>query len=68
MTTTVPCPGCGVQVPWCAESAWRPFCSERCKLLDLSGWLLEEYRIPEPPDPEAPDPPDQDEDPAPSYD
>lgn len=68
MTTTVPCPGCGAQVAWCAESPWRPFCSERCKLLDLSGWLLEEYRIPEPPDPEAPDPPDPDEDPAPSYD
>jgi uncharacterized protein len=44
--TAVPCPACGVQVEWTADSRYRPFCSERCKLLDLSGWLLEEYRIP----------------------
>jgi endogenous inhibitor of DNA gyrase (YacG/DUF329 family) len=35
--------------------AWRPFCSERCKLADLAGWLREEYRIP---DHEAPSPED----------
>jgi len=30
-----------------AESfAFRPFCSKRCKLLDLSRWLNEEYRVP----------------------
>ncbi len=28
------------------EAAWRPFCSERCKLADLGRWLSEEYRIP----------------------
>ena len=27
--------------------AWRPFCSERCKLLDLQNWLDGRYRIPE---------------------
>jgi uncharacterized protein len=26
--------------------AWRPFCSERCKLADLGRWLGEEYRVP----------------------
>jgi endogenous inhibitor of DNA gyrase (YacG/DUF329 family) len=26
---------------------WRPFCSERCKLIDLGAWASEEYRIPE---------------------
>ncbi|MEE3202682.1 MAG: DNA gyrase inhibitor YacG [Acidobacteriota bacterium] len=26
---------------------WRPFCSERCKLLDLSNWVDEKYRIPD---------------------
>jgi endogenous inhibitor of DNA gyrase (YacG/DUF329 family) len=36
------------------DPAWRPFCSERCKMADLGRWLGEEYRIPvredEPPD------------------
>ena len=29
-----------------AMPAWRPFCSERCKLLDLQNWLDGRYRIP----------------------
>lgn len=29
--------------------AWAPFCSERCKLIDLGRWLGEEHRIPGPP-------------------
>lgn len=53
MSTSVPCPTCGVTVPWADESRWRPFCSERCKLLDLTGWMFEEYRIPDPRPPEA---------------
>jgi len=28
------------------DPAWRPFCSERCKLADLGRWLGEEYRVP----------------------
>jgi hypothetical protein len=28
------------------SAAWRPFCSERCKLLDLARWVDEGYRIP----------------------
>ena len=31
-----------------ANNPWRPFCSERCKLIDLSKWLGEEYRVPGP--------------------
>lgn len=27
------------------ENPWRPFCSERCKLIDLGKWASEEYRI-----------------------
>jgi endogenous inhibitor of DNA gyrase (YacG/DUF329 family) len=27
--------------------AFRPFCSERCKLLDLGRWLSEDYRVPD---------------------
>jgi endogenous inhibitor of DNA gyrase (YacG/DUF329 family) len=32
-------------VPWTAESAFKPFCSERCKLIDLGEWAMEERRI-----------------------
>ena len=28
------------------ENPWAPFCSERCKLVDLGKWLGEEYRVP----------------------
>ena len=28
------------------DQAWRPFCSERCKMADLGRWLTEEYRVP----------------------
>jgi endogenous inhibitor of DNA gyrase (YacG/DUF329 family) len=28
------------------DPAWRPFCSERCKMADLGRWLGEEYRAP----------------------
>ena len=38
------CPGCGVALTE-ASRAWRPFCSKRCKLVDLSRWLGEEYRL-----------------------
>jgi endogenous inhibitor of DNA gyrase (YacG/DUF329 family) len=31
---------------WAPESPYRPFCSERCKLIDLGAWASESYRIP----------------------
>lgn len=37
------CPSCGKPVG--PAPAFRPFCSERCKLVDLSKWLGEEYRV-----------------------
>lgn len=40
------CPTCGKEVEWRPESAWRPFCSQRCKLIDLGEWADEKYRIP----------------------
>jgi endogenous inhibitor of DNA gyrase (YacG/DUF329 family) len=43
----VACPQCGNQVTWNSESCFRPFCSERCKLIDLGQWANEEYRIPD---------------------
>ena len=42
---TVSCPTCGKTVEWSASSRWRPFCSERCKLIDLGEWMSEEHRI-----------------------
>ena len=41
----VKCPNCGKQVEY-SENAFRPFCSERCKLLDLGAWADEEYKLP----------------------
>jgi endogenous inhibitor of DNA gyrase (YacG/DUF329 family) len=31
------------------QAAWRPFCSERCKIQDLAKWADESYRVPEKP-------------------
>lgn len=42
----VECPHCGKPVPWTDESKWKPFCSERCRLLDLGDWLSEKHAIP----------------------
>ncbi|MCU7906826.1 MAG: DNA gyrase inhibitor YacG, partial [Candidatus Thiodiazotropha sp. (ex Epidulcina cf. delphinae)] len=43
-TIAVPCPACGKPVIWSAASKWRPFCSERCRLIDLGDWLDENHR------------------------
>lgn len=40
------CPICGKAVIWSIENRWRPFCSERCKLIDLGQWATEKYRVP----------------------
>lgn len=42
----VTCPTCGKSVEWTAEQHWRPFCSERCRLIDLGEWATESYRVP----------------------
>jgi len=42
----VPCPTCGKPTRWSPDNPWRPFCSERCRLIDLGDWLTEEHRIP----------------------
>ncbi|MEE8428243.1 MAG: DNA gyrase inhibitor YacG [Gammaproteobacteria bacterium] len=44
--TIVHCPTCGQAVAWGLQQRWRPFCSERCKLIDLGEWLDEKNRIP----------------------
>lgn len=51
---TLPCPRCGEPVRWTGEASWKPFCSERCKMVDLGAWFAEEHVIPgSPADPGA---------------
>ncbi len=45
MLSKVKCPQCQKQVSWEGNES-RPFCSERCRLLDLGQWADESYRIP----------------------
>lgn len=42
----VACPGCGAAAEYSPANPWRPFCSERCRLIDLGAWAAESYRIP----------------------
>lgn len=49
MTTSVPCPTCRRPVEWTPDSPHRPFCSERCRLVDLGAWLTERHKIPDAP-------------------
>ncbi|MGI8835610.1 MAG: DNA gyrase inhibitor YacG [Pyrinomonadaceae bacterium] len=39
------CPTCNKRIEW-DDNPFRPFCSERCKLIDLGRWVSEEYRVP----------------------
>ena len=47
MTTTkrMKCPVCGKPVEWQNNPA-RPFCSERCKMIDFGHWVDEDYAVP----------------------
>jgi uncharacterized protein len=42
---SVKCPNCGKMAEY-SGNEYRPFCSERCKLLDFGAWLNEEYTLP----------------------
>jgi hypothetical protein len=44
---TLKCPVCREAGDWFA-APWGPFCSRRCRLIDLGRWLDEEHRISEP--------------------
>jgi len=41
----VTCPGCGRPVEWVPENRYRPFCSARCKGVDLGAWATDKYRV-----------------------
>lgn len=43
--TVIKCPTCQ-QSTWWQDNPHRPFCSRRCRLLDLGCWVEEEYRVP----------------------
>lgn len=45
MVTQVNCPQCGKPVAWQKDQVWKPFCSERCKLIDLGDWASESHTI-----------------------
>lgn len=44
--TVVSCPTCQKDIIWNNQQIFRPFCSERCKLIDLGEWAAEEKVIP----------------------
>lgn len=41
----VACPTCGKKMAWSTANPWRPFCSQRCRMIDLGEWLSENNRI-----------------------
>jgi endogenous inhibitor of DNA gyrase (YacG/DUF329 family) len=42
----VKCPACGKDSTLDPQNKFRPFCSERCAILDLGSWADENYRVP----------------------
>ncbi|AZZ37850.1 DNA gyrase inhibitor YacG [Bdellovibrio sp. qaytius] len=42
----VKCPQCGLLALYSPENKARPFCSDRCKLIDLGEWASEGYKVP----------------------
>ncbi len=53
MNKQIKCPTCNKLLKWDKNNPCRPFCSERCKLIDLGEWASENHRITgEPADPE----------------
>jgi len=53
---TVKCPACGGPSRYAPDNPHRPFCSQRCKNMDLGAWASEEFRVPTTP----PEPPETD--------
>ena len=46
MNTPLKCPTCQKPILWDIKNEFRPFCSERCKLIDLGAWADGSYSIP----------------------
>lgn len=45
MTIKAICPSCERETSLSASNAYRPFCSKRCRLIDLGEWISENYSI-----------------------
>ncbi len=45
MKKEFPCPHCKKTSSITSDNPWRPFCSERCRLIDLGDWMDEKNRI-----------------------
>ncbi|MDH3444781.1 MAG: DNA gyrase inhibitor YacG [Deltaproteobacteria bacterium] len=45
MPLIVKCSNCRAETPW-ENNPHRPFCSDRCQLIDLGAWAAEKYRVP----------------------
>ena len=43
---TVPCPSCRKPALYGEQNPWRPFCSQRCRNVDLGAWASEQFRVP----------------------
>lgn len=43
---TITCPHCKKESIWSMDNPFRPFCCERCKLIDLGDWIEERHTIP----------------------
>ena len=47
MSQKIKCPRCGKPTSFSSkENPFRPFCSERCQLIDLGAWASEDYKVP----------------------
>jgi endogenous inhibitor of DNA gyrase (YacG/DUF329 family) len=55
----VTCPTCKGPSRFAPDNPWRPFCSERCRAIDLGAWASESYRVDASTQPEGDDPSDQ---------
>jgi len=42
---SIKCPTCKRDVDW-EHARFRPFCSERCRLIDLGAWFSGQHAIP----------------------
>lgn len=52
----VRCPTCGGDSVFAPQNTWRPFCSERCRMVDLGAWANESFRVEVKPDELGSDP------------
>ena len=44
-TLKVNCPTCKKELVYSQQNPFRPFCSEKCRLVDLGQWFEEDYSI-----------------------